>query len=84
MKWDPELLLSFPPRVLTSPCLPCLHCLPRRRGGVFSEHDQERPRGASGWGNHGMHHGAGAGCVRVQAPDPQALSPAHVTAGSTG
>lgn len=55
-----------------------------RRGGGISEHDQKRPRGSGRWGHYGMHHGVGAGRVRVQTPDPQAIPPAHVTTGSTG
>lgn len=31
-----------------------------------------------------MHHGVGAGCLRLQTPDSQEISPAHVAAGSTG
>lgn len=68
------------PKMLTSP--PVSSCLPARRGGGFPQHDQERPRGARGRRDHGLHHGAGAGSIRLQAPDPQALAPAHVTAGS--
>lgn len=55
-----------------------------RRGGRVIKHDQERPRGSGGRRHHGVHHGAGAGRLRVQTPNPQKISPAHVAAGSTG
>lgn len=59
-------------------------CLLSRRGGSIFKHDQERPRGSSGRRHHGMHHGVGAGCLRVQTPDSQEIPPAHVAAGSAG
>lgn len=59
----------------------CLFC--RWGSGIF-EHDQERPCGSGRWGHHGMHHGAGAGRVRLQTSDPQTLTPAHVTTCCTG
>lgn len=59
-------------------------CPLSRWGGSVFKHDQERPRGASGRGHHGVHHGAGAGGLRLQTPNSQKISPAHVAAGSTG
>lgn len=54
----------------------------RWRSG-FSQHDKERSCRSCRWRHYGMYHGVGAGCVRVQTPDPQALASAHVTTGST-
>ena len=54
---------------------------PSRRGSGVPQHDQERPRRARCRGDYGMHHGAGAGRVRLQTPDPPTLTSAHVASG---
>lgn len=59
-------------------------CPLSRWGGSIFKHDQERARGSGGRRHHGMHHGVGSGCLRLQAPNPPTISPAHVAAGSTG